>query len=108
MINREAIYTPDKGQVLFLRGDLSGKTTQWALRLSGAGLWLPHQGQWAIQLTGNIEGSSFASAIDDRIEQQRKSIDTMLDHLKEHCPKLLGTGECPHIGQATTKAGVPS
>ena len=96
-INRDAVYTPNKGEVLVVRGAVGGKTTNWALQMSEAGLWLPNR-PWTVQLTGQIRGAEFMTGVDDRIERQRLSIDAMLDHLKVHCPQLLGTAKCEYIG----------
>lgn len=97
-IDRKAVYTPRKGEILYVRGDVEGKTTQWALQMTQAGIWIPRM-DWGIQIVGRIIGSHFPTGLDDRIDQQRKSIDLMLDHLKDHCPKLMGIGDCKHIGK---------
>lgn len=103
IINKSAVFTPRKGDTLIIRGEMMldgrSRTSQWAFRLNQQGMWLP-RGEYGIQLTGNIIGASLPEGVDDRIAQQRKSIDIMLDHLKAHCPKLLGTGECEHIAPA--------
>lgn len=39
--------------------------------------------------------SNFASA---QIDTQKGIINRLLDHLKAHCPELLGEGKCLHIG----------
>lgn len=100
-INRDAIYTPRRGEVILVRGNVSlqgnNHTTQWGFQMTQAGMWVPGSNEFGMQLVGKIIGSSLLTAEDDRIAQQRKSIDLMLDHLKIHCPKLNGTGECEHI-----------
>jgi len=100
-IDRKAIYTPRRGDALIIRGQtvLDGKpsTTQWGFQMTSQGLWVPGA-DFQMQLTGKIIGANLPRAEDERIAQQRRSIDMMLDHLKDHCPKLQGTGECSHIG----------
>jgi len=100
-IDRKAIYTPRKGEVLFIRGSVMAdghqRTTQWGFQMTGNGIWTPGA-DYNMQLIGKIIGANFAAAEDDRIAQQRRSIDLMLDHLRDHCPKLMGTGDCVHIG----------
>lgn len=98
-IERDAVYAPRRGEILMIRGEQKGKTTQWGFQLSQEGLWVPGT-EWGISLTGKIIGASFPTGIDDRIVQQRRSIDLMLDHLKDHCPKLQGKGDCAHISPA--------
>lgn len=98
MLNRLAVYAPKKGEMLTIRGAVEGQTALWAFRMSQEGLWLPKL-QWGMQLTGVIQGADFNPAIDERIANQRQSIESLLEHLKIHCPKLTGTGECGHIGK---------
>jgi hypothetical protein len=101
-IDRKAIYTPRKGDDLIIRGwaESGGKshTTQWNFRMTQQGLWTPGA-DFGMSLIGKIIDANFLTAEDDRVKQQRKSIDLMLDHLKIHCPKLLGTGDCEMIGK---------
>ena len=98
-VNREAVYTPNKNEILTVRGEKGRQTTLWAFKLTQPGLWVPGTGKYDIQLNGTILGADFNDALDDRIARQKQSIDIMLDHLKAHCPRLLGTGDCPHIGK---------
>lgn len=101
-IDRKALYTPRKGEALFIRGSLmeegKARTTQWVFKMQSNGIWVPGA-DYSMQLTGQVIGANFASGEDDRVAQQRKSIDIMLDHLKAHCPRLLGLGDCDHIGK---------
>lgn len=96
-LNPDAIYTPRKGEMLLIRGDMNGKNVDWGYKLTEAGVWVPGTERFQLRLEGRIIGSSFIEGLDARLAQQRKSIDLMLDHLKEHCPKLIGSGDCPHI-----------
>ena len=101
-LDRKAIYTPRKGDTLIIRGQalIDGRmqTTQWGFQMTQVGIWVPGS-DYGMRLDGKIIGANIPKAEDERIAQQRQSIDIMLDHLKEHCPKLNGTGDCKHIGQ---------
>lgn len=96
-VNADAIYTPRKGEVLLIRGDLNGKNVDWGYKLTEAGVWVPGAERFQLRLEGIITGSSFIEGLDARLAQQRENIDRLLDHLKQDCPKLNGSGECPHI-----------
>lgn len=102
-LNRNAIYIPSLNEILIVRGSLDNKTTSWALNVSRFA-WATGSEPYSLHLSGRIIGAEFSDAIDERIATQRKSIDLMLDHLKVHCPKLLGTGSCGHIGKVDTNA----
>jgi hypothetical protein len=83
-------------QIVTLRTTVDNKTSLWAVNTREM-LWVPGQGNFAFSLTGNIIGAEFNEAVDERISNQRESITRLLDHLRQHCPGLLGTGKCPHI-----------
>lgn len=103
-IDRDAVYTPEQGRTMVIGGETGGKTTHWAFQMTQNGIWLP-RGEWMMQLTGRIVAANFATGVDDRVERQRQSIEQMLEHLKVHCPALLGMGDCEHIGRVSA---VPS
>jgi hypothetical protein len=96
-IERDAIRQILQQEVVTLRLTTDNKTAIWAVNTKDM-LWLPGNGAFAFQLTGNVIGAEFNEALDERIANQRTSIEDLLGHLKIHCPKLLGTGECGRIG----------
>lgn len=51
-----------------------------------------------IILSGMAMNSGYLDGIDKRLDNQRKSIDGLLSHLKVHCPRLRGEGSCSHGG----------
>lgn len=96
-IDREAVYVPQAGETLVLYGEAKGKTSRWAFQMSENGIWVPGT-DFHLQLKGKIIGADFTTHVDDRVARQRESINRLLEHLKVHCPKLLGHGECDQIG----------
>ena len=52
-----------------------------------------------LKLTGPLRHAGFLGGIDRRLDNQRKSIDQLLNHLQKHCPHLLDpTRGCEHLG----------
>lgn len=96
-IDREAVYLPQAGELLVVYGEVKGKTSRWGFQVSENGIWIPGT-DFSLQLKGKILGADFTTQVDDRVARQRESINRLLEHLKTHCPKLLGTGECDQIG----------
>lgn len=101
-IDRDAIFTPVRG-VNVVIGAIhpeGQRETRWTVRLDDQLLWVPSQRQtdlWQFSLTGHVTDSQFFASIDERLKNQRDSIDRMLKHLKQHCPQLLGQGSCEHM-----------
>lgn len=95
--DRDAVALLLPNQIATVRLTVDNRTAYWAVNTKDM-LWLPGQGNFAFQLTGNIIGAEFNPALDERVANQRQSINDLLGHLKIHCPKLLGTGECARIG----------
>src|SRR5688500_1879153 len=91
-VNRQAVATPRKGETLSIRQNIDGATALWVYKLSANGVWVPGA-EFGLRLTGAIVAADFNPQLDERIDNQRKSIDTLLDHLNQHCPQLLGTGK---------------
>lgn len=92
-VAREAIYTPQPNELLLVRGELTGRTVEWALAISQA-RFAPGATPYALNLDGRIVGARFNDQIDLRIAEQKASINRLLSHLKHHCPNLLGRGGC--------------
>lgn len=51
-----------------------------------------------IVITGQHRATKELEGIDARLDNQRKSIQRLLDHLQNHCPQMTGEGKCPHMG----------
>jgi hypothetical protein len=74
----------------------SPRTASWVVRVDAGGHLDSRSG--ALTLRGTIKSARWGLLDDGRVERQRDSIDRLLNHLKVHCPELLGTGQCRHIG----------
>jgi hypothetical protein len=96
-IERNAVVLLLPNEIATMRVSVGNKTAFWAVNTKQM-LWVPGAGPFAFELQGNIIGAEFNEALDERVSNQRKSIDEMLSHLKVHCPKLMGTGDCSRIG----------
>lgn len=101
MINRDAVYMPQPNELLSVRGLVDNRTVMWSFNVT-EGQWMPAP-DLSMRLTGRIVGAEFFSGIDERLKNQRDSIDRMLKHLQYHCPMLAGTGGCAH--QERTQEG---
>lgn len=97
MINRASVFTPEPGALITLRvPDKAKATHNWDLRLS-RGIWVPDDRRnWTFRLEGQVVTAGPAEGIDQRLANQRESIDRLLKHLAKHCPRLLSGGECEH------------
>lgn len=96
-IERNAVVLLLPNEIATMRIPVGNKTAYWVINTKQM-LWVPGSGPFAFELQGNIIGSEFNEALDERVATQRQSIDRLLGHLKLHCPKLLGTGDCDEIG----------
>jgi hypothetical protein len=96
-INEAAMQLPPVGQVVMITFEVEGKTICIAGRVGEANF---SEGN-SFSLTAPIFGANFLAGIDRRLDQQRRSIERLLEHLKHHCPALQGKGmlSCPHYGQ---------
>lgn len=97
-IDRDAIKLIGLNEIVTVRLTVDNRTALWATNIE-AMEWIPRAGKFAFQMNGNILGAGFNDAVDERIANQRTAIDGLLEHLKIHCPKLMGTGECDQIGK---------
>ena len=96
-LRREAIYTPQTNELLVVRGTLDSRTVNWMVSV-GSVKWAPGTGPYEMRLAGRIIGADFNEAIDERIDNQRRSINRLMDHLRAHCPDLhcaLGESVAP-------------
>lgn len=51
-----------------------------------------------IILTAKINaGPKELAGIDARLDNQKTTIDRLLAHLKEHCPRMTSGGQCEHM-----------
>lgn len=97
IINRDAIYTPQPNELLLVRGEVSGRSVDWALAISQA-RFAPGAMPFDLTVSGRIVGADFNDQIDLRVAEQKRSINRLLSHIKRHCPALLGTGGCDWDG----------
>ena len=51
-----------------------------------------------IVITAQHRATKALEGIDARLDNQRRTIQRLLDHLTNHCPQMKGEGLCPHIG----------
>lgn len=51
----------------------------------------------SIEVIADIRDAGYLEGIDKRLDNQRQSIDRLLEHLKQHCPKLLTGEPCNHL-----------
>jgi hypothetical protein len=86
-MEREAIYKPESQEILVVRGLLDRRTVMWSYNVSKAE-WLASPEPFTLQMTGRIIGAEFFDGIDERLANQKASIDRLLKHLKHHCPDL--------------------
>ena len=88
-MDRQAVYLPPMGEILVVRGSIGSRTTLWNLKVLRSS-WLPSSanGEFPIRLSGNITGAEFRDDVDERVTNQKASINRLLDHLKHHCPNL--------------------
>jgi len=100
-IDGDAVFSPPKGTRMFLDGiNPDGRQARWKIQLDNGVLWVPDKMQenpWEFNLHAHIIDAQFFTSIDDRLKNQRDSIDRLTRHLKEHCPQLLGSGSCEHM-----------
>lgn len=91
-IDRAAIYTPQPNEILVVQGTLDSRTVQWAVNVEQL-RWSPGAVPLNFALAGRILGATFHDGTDDRLRNQRRSIDDLLGHVKHHCPRFA---EPPH------------
>jgi hypothetical protein len=102
-LDKTAIYTPQTGQLLVVRGEAADRTVQWLLKLREPARWSPQPEPYVITIHGTVVGAQFSTEIDERIANQKASIDRLLKHVREHCPEFAVARErCPlnHGGEA--------
>lgn len=93
ILKREAIFTPQANELLVVRGVMDNRTVNWAVSV-GSVKWAPGSGPYELRLAGRVIGADFNDAIDERIDNQKASINRLTEHLRHHCPDLrmeLGT-----------------
>lgn len=97
MINRTSIFSPKPGALLGIRvtNTADSTTHNWSFQLQ-RGVWVPGDRRaYAIKLEGQVIAAGPAEGIDQRLANQRDSIDRLLKHLEKHCPRFV-SGECEH------------
>lgn len=101
-LDKDAIFTPLRGQVILITATNDDrKEVHWRVRLDNSLLWTPNNGErdlpWTFSLSGHIVGAQFFTSLDQRLTNQRESIDRLMNHLAKHCPQLMGQGSCDHM-----------
>lgn len=86
-VDRSAIYTPQPNELLLVRGEVAGRTVQWALAVSQA-QFAPGPVPFDLVLNAQIVAAQFNDALDLRLTEQKASINRLLEHLRHHCPDL--------------------
>lgn len=103
-IDQNAFWVPPQGDTIVVQTTVPGHgLAQWSLLLTNrttvADLPLPNrQHGKEVTLQGHLIGAALVPGIQLQIDTQRKSIERLLEHLKQHCPELQGLGKCPHRG----------
>jgi hypothetical protein len=96
-----AVFSPPEGTRMFLDGiNFDGRQVRWTIQLDNGVLWVPNKMQehpWEFNLHAHIVDAQFFASIEDRLKNQRESIDRLVNHLKEHCPQLIGVRSCEHM-----------
>lgn len=96
LLNRDALYLPTPHELLVIRSSLNNCTTEWLLSVEKAEWQDRPMGDRALSLQAQIVGADFNTDLDSRLGNQRDTINRLLDHLREHCPRLQGNGPCSH------------
>lgn len=86
-VERAAIYTPQPNELLLVRGEVSGRSVDWALAISQV-QWAPGSLPFDLTVSGRIVAATFNDQLDLRLLENKRSIDRLLAHLKHHCPDL--------------------
>lgn len=97
MIQQNSIFTPEPGTLLDIRLTDKARTTHnWSVRLQSS-LWVPSDRRaWSVRIEGQLQAAAEATGIDQRLDNQRASIDRLLKHLEIHCPRLSSGSACEH------------
>lgn len=98
MINRTSIFSPKPGALLGIRVTNAADSTthNWNFQLQ-RGVWVPGDRRaYSLKLEGQVIAAGPAEGIDQRLANQRASIDRLSNHLKRHCPTLLHGGPCEY------------
>lgn len=103
-MDKDAIVTPRRGQRLkinmFEPEKNDPREITWTLLLDDQALWTPEkmaQNPWEFRLHGHLVDAAFSLSVDQRLANQRDSIDRLVNHLRQHCPQLMGKGSCEHM-----------
>lgn len=100
LIDGDAIHTPGQNAKMWLAGLLGSREVRWDIILDDQVLWVPNQSQkhpWEFNLHAHIVKASFVAGVDERVANQREAITRLAEHLKQHCPQLMGQGSCEHM-----------
>lgn len=97
MIEEGSIYKPLAGEIVVVQvGIPKLGTAHWMVRLDS--VVMGRMGAVPIvSLEGIIQHAKFVKGIDLQVDTQRASINRLLEHLRQHCPELMGTGKCQHL-----------
>lgn len=100
-IDRNALYTPGKGELVIIRGAVTGRSVDWTLRVRDCAVnvfpTLKPDLCVTTTLTGDIVGAGFNDALDARIKNQKESISRLMEHLGRHCPHFFDSSTtCPY------------
>jgi hypothetical protein len=87
------IPTPRKGDAVTLTYVADRRSFGTALKVTS----LTFQGSQVILVAEHV-GSKELAGIDARLDNQRRSIQNLLEHLQKHCPQLQGFADgCVHM-----------
>jgi hypothetical protein len=60
----------------------------WNYKVAKAQWLLSGDATYMLEMTGQITGAEFFNGVDERLANQKASIDRLMAHLKHHCPDL--------------------
>lgn len=84
---------PKKGDVITVTHVVDGTSWGTAIRVDSVVI-----DRGTIVITAAMSaGPKELAGIDARLDNQRNTIDRLLHHLQEHCPKMTAGGHCPHM-----------
>lgn len=88
--------TPKRGEAITIHfTGPDGKSYATVMQFHG---WVAENG--VVTVTGTHRATGELKGIDNRLDNQKRALDRMLEHLKTHCPEfqILG-GTCPHYAK---------
>lgn len=87
-INESALIVPPKDGLTLVTFAIEDKSICLAVKVDEA----TFEVGTILSLNGPVKGANFLTGIDKRLDNQRRSIERLLAHLKHHCPALAGKG----------------